>query len=130
MKIAANKENHEFHILIADSSTVDLFLMEWILRRAGYNQLLLADNGFHALSLLKSNPIDLLITELDMPYLSGIGLSLELRNQPDYNSLPIIMVSSDQDKDSIREAKECGVSHFVSKPINQECFLTGLSAYI
>jgi CheY-like chemotaxis protein len=81
-----------------------------------------ADRSDRALSTLEAEPIDLVITDFNMPGLSGIGLAQRIRQEvrsknPRFNpSIPIIMITSFGTKKCLMAARDAGVDEFLAKP--------------
>jgi len=70
----------------------------------------LAQNGEEALAVLKESPIDLLITDLVLPEMTGNEVVRQLRQTPQYENLPVLMISGRAQKEDIVEAVELGIS--------------------
>ena len=81
-----------------------------------------AADGEEALVLLKEHSIDFILLDWNMPKLSGIDFLKTVRANPDYKSLPIIMVTSESAKFSVVEALKSGATDYVTKPINIALF--------
>lgn len=79
-----------------------------------------AVDGNRALATLKSHPIDLILSDWEMPNMSGEELLANIRNQPQYERLPFIMISSRGDRSHIIRAIELGVSDYLTKPFTAE----------
>ena len=91
----AEKDNKKPTILIVDDSITTITLERNILRSAGYN-ILQATNGDEAYLLLRKEKIDLLVTDIEMPELSGLELIQKMNN--DNINIPVIVLSSVQDE--------------------------------
>lgn len=79
-----------------------------------------AVDGNRALATLKSYPIDLILSDWEMPNMSGEELLAAIRSQPQYEKLPFIMISSRGDRSHIIRAIELGVSDYLTKPFTAE----------
>ena len=86
-----------------------------------------APDGEKALQILLNNPVDLVLLDWNMPNLSGIDFLKQVRAMDGYQSIPIIMVTSEASKLNVVEAVREGVTAYVTKPINAEIFLDKLS---
>lgn len=78
-----------------------------------YN-VMLAKNGEHAIRILKSVRVDLLVTDLKMPVMDGLDLLMEVFKK--YSYLPVIVTSSFLNDDVIKKINAMGFSHFIEKP--------------
>ena len=86
-----------------------------------------ASNGQDALQQLQNHRIDLVLLDWNMPLLSGIDFLKEVRAQPDYAKLPIIMVTSEAAKYNVIEALKAGATDYIIKPVNEKNFREKLS---
>lgn len=103
------------NILLVDDEMIFLKSLAEGLRMLNkdYN-VMLAKNGEHAIRILKSVRVDLLLTDLKMPVMDGFDLLIEvLKNYP---YLPVIVTSSFSNDDVIKKINAMGFSHFIEKP--------------
>ncbi|KXF80437.1 response regulator [Enterovibrio coralii] len=105
-------------ILVVDDMTSMRHVMLNLLRSIGYLDLEEATNGWQAFQMLKKNPYDLLITDLNMPKMDGKELLKEIRRDKRIGHLPVLIVSCEQDKNQIQELIDYRVNGFVVKPFN------------
>jgi CheY-like chemotaxis protein len=109
-------------ILLVDDHTHVRTIFTSILNGLGMFRLTTADRADRALSTLQSEPVDLVITDFNMPGLSGIGLAQRIRQEirsrnPRFNpSIPIIMITSFGTKKCLIAARDAGVDEFLAKP--------------
>jgi len=102
-------------ILIVDDSESIREVVSFTLENEGYSVLVAVD-GKDALKFLNRTPIDLIITDLHMPELDGIGLIKEVRNMPDYQRVPILFLTTESQAAKKMEAKEAGATGWIIKP--------------
>lgn len=112
----------EKKILIVDDCGTTRKLLSYIIRERGY-KILNASNGFEALEILATSPIDLVLTDLNMPQMDGLELSRTLRGNESYRELPIIMVTTEASDADIRTGLEAGVTTYLTKPISPQRLL-------
>jgi len=86
-----------------------------------------AADGEEALALLEVDSFDLILLDWNMPKLSGIDFLKTVRANPQYKSLPIIMVTSESAKFNVIEALKNGATDYVTKPINPDLFKEKIS---
>ena len=104
-------------ILIVDDEQHISFILRSILEEAGYD-ISIADNGITALEAIKHRKPDLIITDINMPYMDGLELLEIVKNiHPDIKN--IIMTASDN-QNYYQKAKECGTLHYLTKPLDFE----------
>lgn len=116
-------------ILIADDSESIRELVEMTLKSAGYNVLKSVD-GEDALSHLNGQAIDLVITDLNMPKMDGIGLIKEIRAKQEYATLPILLLTTESQAAKKEEAKQAGATGWIVKPFVQEKLLSVIQKVI
>lgn len=103
-------------ILIVDDDKLQLKAISHSLKDSGY-ETVTAENGFEALDVINKEKIDLVISDVMMPNISGLGL-LSLLKQFYFNKIPVIIISSLDKADIILHSIGLGAVDFVSKPIN------------
>jgi two-component system chemotaxis response regulator CheY len=81
-----------------------------------------AANGKEALRELQAQPIHLVLLDWNMPKLSGIDFLKQVRAMPQYQDLPIIMVTSEAAKLNVIEAFKSGATDYILKPIDGKAF--------
>ena len=79
-----------------------------------------AQNGRRAQSLMSRTNFDLVLCDWEMPEMSGLELLQWMRQQPQYQKTPFIMITSRGDKDHVIEAVKQGVSEYLGKPFSPE----------
>jgi two-component system NtrC family response regulator len=105
------------HILVVDDEDYILVLMEEVLRILGY-QPLTAANVKQALQILALQPIDLIITDMEMPGMSGIHLLQQVKET--HPSIPVVLITGYGLERAARIAEECGADGFLGKPFHIE----------
>jgi two-component system chemotaxis response regulator CheY len=86
-----------------------------------------ASNGQEALEKLKTNPVNLVLLDWNMPQLSGIDFLKTVRAMEEYKNLPIIMVTSEAAKFNVIEALKQGATDYIIKPIDRKVFVEKLT---
>lgn len=102
-------------IIIVDDMASSRQVISSVLKEEGH-EVIEAVDGKDALE--KFNPsVKMVITDLNMPNIDGIELIKRIRKNPDYKSIPIIMVSSESEEKK-RESRSAGVTDWIDKPVN------------
>lgn len=104
-------------VLIVDDSLPLRKVMAVVLQIGGYH-VIEADDGRSALSLLDGRQIDLVVSDVHMPYLDGIGFMRELKKMPAYAGIPVIMLTSDASEEKRSEGEAAGASAWLRKPVD------------
>ncbi len=114
-------------ILIVDDSKVMLKTIDHTLRHNGYDTLV-ANDGFEAIEIIEKEKIDLVISDIMMPNISGPTL-LNLLKQFYFNSVPVIFMSTLNQGGAILNSLDLGKIDFIAKPINLKKLLLLLKKY-
>lgn len=107
-------------ILIVDDFSTMRRIIKNLLRDLGFNNTHEADDGTTALPILKEGGYDFLVTDWNMPGMSGIELLKKIRTDSALASLPTLMVTAEAKRDQIVEAAEAGVNGYVVKPFTAQ----------
>lgn len=111
-------------ILVADDDDLTREAMAEVLQDEGYD-VLLASNGEEAVSQLATNHPHLILTDLQMPGLDGLGILTHVRDS--YPTLPVIIFTADITIDAERTAKRLGAKDYINKPLNFADVLTRIA---
>ena len=103
-------------ILIVDDFSTMRRIIKNLLRDLGFTNTQEADDGSTALPMLKSGDFDFLVTDWNMPGMSGIELLKQVRADAKLAGLPVLMVTAEAKRDQIIEAAQAGVNGYVVKP--------------
>ena len=103
-------------ILIVDDFSTMRRIIRNLLRDLGYENVSEADDGNSALPMLKRGGFDFLITDWNMPGMSGFELLEAVRSDSDLAALPVLMVTAEAKRDQIVAAAQAGVNGYVVKP--------------
>ena len=114
-------------ILIVDDDRLQLEAISHNLKSNGYDTVT-AENGYEALDLIDKVKIDLIISDVMMPNISGLGL-LSLLKQFYFNRIPVIIISALDKADIVIHAIGLGAVDFVSKPIDFKELLQRVKKY-
>ena len=106
-------------ILVVDDSLIARRMVRFALQGLDC-EILEAFDGTAAVRILYSQPVDLLITDLNMPNMNGMELSRIVRDSHGMNDMPIIMLTQEDGPKQREEARQVGVSLLMSKPFTPE----------
>ncbi|NOZ68077.1 MAG: response regulator [Deferribacteres bacterium] len=104
------------NILVVDDCQTTRKLLGHYLKTRGY-QVVFAENGLDALEKLGTHKINLILTDLNMPYMDGMEFIRTLRADPNLADIPVLMVTTENDDAEREKAFNCGVNGYVVKPI-------------
>ncbi len=110
----------DMKILIVDDFSTMRRIIKNLLRDLGFTNATEADDGKTGLPMLQSGRFDFLITDWNMPGMTGIDLLKAVRADQNLVSLPVLMVTAEQKRDQIVEAAQSGVNGYIVKPFTAE----------
>ncbi len=103
-------------ILVVDDFSTMRRIIKNLLRELGYNNVVEADDGNTALPILQKGGIDFLITDWNMPGMTGLELLKHVRADANLKDLPTLMVTAEAKREQIMEAAQAGVNGYIVKP--------------
>ncbi|AIG05471.1 response regulator [Pseudomonas proteolytica] len=103
-------------ILIVDDFSTMRRIIKNLLRDLGFTNTVEADDGITAIPILNSGSIDFLVTDWNMPGMTGIDLLRHVRADEKLRNLPVLMVTAEAKREQIIEAAQAGVNGYVVKP--------------
>lgn len=106
----------EMKILIVDDFSTMRRIIKNLLRDLGFTNISEADDGSTALPMLKNGDFDFLVTDWNMPGMSGFDLLKAVRADEKLKTLPILMVTAEAKRDQIIAAAQAGVNGYIVKP--------------
>ncbi|HEV2621264.1 MAG TPA: chemotaxis response regulator CheY [Frateuria sp.] len=107
-------------ILVVDDFSTMRRIVRNLLVELGFSNPLIqeADDGNNALIMLKGQPFDLVVTDWNMPNMTGIDLLRAIRAEPSLKGMPVLMVTAENNRDQIIAAAQAGVNGYIVKPFN------------
>lgn len=106
-------------ILIVDDDRTTRKILGLYLKSRGYD-VAYAENGLEAMEKLGIDNINLVMTDLNMPYMDGLELIKRIRSDPGYNHLPILMVTTEADEEEKEKAYSAGANGYLVKPVTAD----------
>jgi two-component system, chemotaxis family, chemotaxis protein CheY len=106
-------------ILAVDDSPSVRQMVKLTLSGAGY-EIVEASDGAEGLSKARASTLDMVVTDLNMPVLNGLGLIRELRKLPAYRGVPILFLTTESDPEMKQQAKAAGATGWITKPFQQD----------
>ncbi|MDO6446080.1 diguanylate cyclase [Colwellia sp. 1_MG-2023] len=106
---------YRYTILAVDDAKDSLLLLEHDLKEAGY-QVLTAESGDEALSILQEKNVSLILLDMHMPGISGLTVLQAVKAQKDIEHVPVVMLSASDDETQIVASLEFGADDYVTKP--------------
>jgi len=113
-------ENLKMRILIVDDMSTMRRIVRNTLKQLGFTEMEEAEDGQSALAKLRAGLFDFVVSDWNMPTMSGLDLLKAVRQDPSLKGLPFLMVTAEAERKLILEAIQAGVSNYVVKPFTAE----------
>ncbi|NWF98221.1 MAG: response regulator [Nitrospirae bacterium] len=112
------KENKNI-LIVEDSATTRALIRAVVEEMADFN-IVEAGSGFEALKLLPSLSFNLIITDINMPDINGLELISFVKNNPRYNHIPLIIVSTERSEEDKKRGMALGATAYITKPFKAQ----------
>ncbi|MFQ5508692.1 MAG: chemotaxis response regulator CheY [Leptospirillia bacterium] len=106
--------------LVVDDFSTMRRIVRNILKQLGYTEIDEAENGKEALQKLRGDSFDFVISDWNMPVMTGLELLKEVREDPDLKGTPFLMVTAESKQENVVEAIKAGVSNYIVKPFTAD----------
>ena len=104
------------NILVVDDSKTIRNLITFILKNEGF-KVITAEDGLDGLEKLYSKEqVDLIVSDINMPHMDGFTFIKNVREQPDYKNIPIIILSTEKGDEDIQKGMKLGADLYMVKP--------------
>jgi two-component system chemotaxis response regulator CheY len=112
----------EIQALIVDDSSVMRKIVERALRQAGiaFREVLEASSGVEALTVLESNQVDLIVSDINMPQMDGLEFLRQVRTRDLASGVPVVMITTESSEDHVRQALVAGAQAYIRKPFTAD----------
>ncbi|MCL2123910.1 MAG: chemotaxis response regulator CheY [Desulfovibrionaceae bacterium] len=112
--------NTNMRILVVDDFSTMRRIVKNILRQIGFNNVAEADDGTTAWEILNREKIDFIVSDWNMPQMTGIELLRRVRASEQHADTPFLMVTAEAQQENIIEAVQAKVSNYIVKPFTAE----------
>lgn len=109
-----NADSDAYHLLVVEDNVELLMLMTQLLSSKYHVKT--ATNGKEALEIIHKEELDIIISDVMMPVMDGLELTQQLKNDPNYQHLPIILLTAKTQDENRAEALQLGADSYVTKP--------------
>ena len=103
-------------VLVVDDFSTMRRIVRNVLRELEFKNILEADDGTTAVDILKTHKIDLVVSDWNMPKMTGLELLKYVRSEESIKDMPFLMVTAEAQKENIIEAVKAKVSNYIVKP--------------
>ncbi|HOL81068.1 MAG TPA: response regulator [Ignavibacteriales bacterium] len=105
-------------VLIVDNDKITRLIISRLLKKKLTDDILEAENGLDALEIIEKNKPELIFLDLSMPLMDGIETLEIIRSIDKFKNIPVIILSSNKDREKIAKLLELGISDYIVKPID------------
>lgn len=105
-------------ILVVDDELVNVKLLERMLSEKGFNHVLSTQDPSQVLSIMKSNEIDLMLLDINMPHMDGYQVMEQLQSEPSVEMPPVLVLTAQYAQDFRQRALDNGARDYVTKPFD------------
>ena len=109
----------DLKFLIVDDFSTMRRIVRGLLKEIGYQNADEAEDGVEALSLLKKVKYDFVVSDINMPNMTGFELLSAIKADPDLKHLPVLMVTAEARKEDIVLAAQSGAAGYIVKPFTK-----------
>ena len=112
--------NPNMRVLVVDDFSTMRRIVKNILRQLGFTNMVEADDGTTAWEILNKDKIDFIVSDWNMPQMTGIELLRKVRANEEFCDIPFLMVTAEAQQENIIEAVQAKVSDYIVKPFTPE----------
>jgi two-component system, chemotaxis family, chemotaxis protein CheY len=112
--------DYRMKVLIVDDFATMRKIVRNILKQIGFEDITEAEDGNAALQVMKTEAVGLVVTDWNMPNMTGLDLLRTIRQDPKLGQTPVLMVTAEGLKENVLEAVKAGVNNYVVKPFTAE----------
>ena len=116
--------NTNMKILVVDDFQTMRRIIKNYLRQLGFNNVEEAEDGDVALEKLKESEFDFVITDWNMPKMTGIDLLKKIRAASNFKNIPVLIITAEAEKENVVQAAQAGVNDYIVKPFTPEVLQT------
>lgn len=110
------------NVLIVDDSSAIRKILQRVLRQveAPIGDIFEAADGVEALSVLESQKVAFVLSDINMPNMDGLQLLSEIKSRAEFKALPVVMITTEGAQNKVLEAVNLGAAGYVRKPFTPE----------
>ena len=117
-------------VMVVDDFSTMRRIIRKIMRDLEFKEVIEAENGAEAFELLKTNKVDVIVSDWNMPTMTGLELLKRVRADDRFKGLPFLLVTAEAQKENIIEAIQAKVSNYVVKPFTPAALAEKLAKII
>jgi two-component system chemotaxis response regulator CheY len=107
-------------ILVVDDMATMRRIVKTVLKQLGFSNIVEAENGEEGLQKLRSDTFQFVVSDWNMPVMTGIDMLRAIRADENLKAIPVLMVTAEAQQANLVEAVQAGVSNYIVKPFTAE----------
>ena len=107
-------------VLVVDDFATMRRILKNMFKQLGFNNIIEADDGTTALEAIQKNEIGMIVSDWNMPKMTGLELLKTVRASEEHKHIPFLMVTADAQKQHVLDAVQAGVSNYIVKPFTAQ----------
>jgi two-component system, chemotaxis family, chemotaxis protein CheY len=120
----------QIRVLVVDDTSTSRMLIKDGLEEMGVRNIFFAHDGEQALQFMMATPAHMIISDLNMPKLDGLGLLRAIRGYAPTRKVPFIMLTGRTDKNVLESAIQLGVNNYLTKPFTVPALKKAMEAIV
>jgi two-component system, chemotaxis family, chemotaxis protein CheY len=109
-------------VLVVDDFATMRRIVKGVLKQLGFSDIVEAEDGDLALKALQKEKVGLIVSDWNMPNMTGLDLLKAVRGDNNLKGIPFLMVTAEGQKENVVQAVQAGVSNYIVKPFTPETF--------
>ncbi|MGM0664231.1 MAG: chemotaxis response regulator CheY [Thermodesulfobacteriota bacterium] len=109
-------------VLVVDDFATMRRIVKGVLKQLGFNNIVEAEDGSAAMDILKKEKVGLIVSDWNMPKMTGLDLLKAVKADDNLKETPFVMVTAEGQKENVIEAVKAGVNNYIVKPFTPETF--------
>jgi len=114
--------NTAIKVMVVDDFATMRRIVKGVLKQLGFNDVVEAEDGAIALKELQKEKVGLIVSDWNMPNMTGLELLKAVRSDDNLKDIPFLMVTAEGQKENVIKAVQAGVSNYIVKPFTPETF--------
>jgi two-component system chemotaxis response regulator CheY len=120
------------NILVVDDSTAIRKILIRVLRQTALviEEIFEARDGLEALEIVRNHPLNLVLSDINMPNMDGLAFLAELKSAEQWRALPVVMITTEGSEEKVSQAIKLGSAAYIRKPFTAEQIQEKISALV
>ena len=112
--------NYDINILIVEDLLTTRLILRRTLKKLGFTNIVLSENGEVALKEIEKQTFDLIISDWHMPNMDGLDFFKALSKNRKWSEIPFLLITAEKERDKVVEAVQVGIKEYLVKPVKPE----------